>query len=142
MAGLLISGPAGAGKSEAARLALAERLGPSVILEFQTFYAAMLGIERLPNGRFPERLPQHEYILPQVEYVRRAAITGASNRGLFAIVTNSDSRADRRATLLQLIGDGAQERVIDPGLETVRSRLAGPDGLSRQCEEAIGRWYR
>ena len=143
MPGLLISGPAGAGKSEVARRALADRLGRGVILDFQSLYAAMLGIERLANGRYPERLQQHEYIMPTVEYVRRAGITAAVNRELDPIVTNSDSRPERRNTLLSLLGPGATEQVVDPGIEIVRARLAGPDGLvSEQCNQAISRWYR
>ena len=143
MAGLLISGPAGAGKSGRARRALVEAPGPAVVADFQSIYAALLLIERLPDGRFPERRDSQAYALATAEYARRAVITAAVERELFVIVTNSDGDAARRTGLLDLLGAGAQEEIIDPGADVVRERLAGPDGqLSGQCQEAIDRWYR
>ena len=141
MANLLLSGPAGGGKTAAARELLAERTAPVVLIDFQAIYSSILKIERLPNGRFPERRPEHQYALPMTEYIRRAAITGAMTQEVDAIVTNSDGNAERRTFLLGLLGPGATERVIDPGLEVVTERLSVDGTLSDQCRDAINRWY-
>ena len=141
MAGLLISGPAGAGKTQHARQVLADTLGPVVLADFQTLYASLLGIERLPSGRYPERLARDAYALPLTEYIRRTIITAARARDMYIVTTNSDGHQERRLTLLSLLGTGAVEEVIDPGLAVVRQRLAVDGVLSSQCEDAIGRWY-
>ena len=118
MAGLLLSGPAGAGKSEEARRVMAESNIPAVVIDFQAIYAALLLLDRDADGRYPERQGRDSHLLPLAEYTRRAATTGAVDRQLFAIVTNSDGDADRRRTLLGLLGAGGQERIIDPGRES------------------------
>ena len=141
MPSLLLSGPAGGGKSAAARELLAERSEPTIMIDFQRIYAGLLGIERLPDGRFPERLDADGYTLPLAEYVRRAAITGALAQGLDVIVTNSDGDPERRAFLLGLLGPGPEELVLDPGLAVVSERLSVDGALSDQCRAAIGRWY-
>ena len=57
MPNVLLSGPAGGGKSAAAKEILDAADEPTVIVDFQTIYAALLGIERDPEtGRYPERL--------------------------------------------------------------------------------------
>ncbi len=142
MAGLLISGPAGAGKSQRARQALATTPGPAVVIEFQELYAALLGIDRLPSGRYPERLDSEAYALPLTEYVRRAAITSARERDITPIVTNSDGLQARRTALLGFMGPGSREVVVDPGEDEVIRRLSVRGKLSEQCRTAKDRWYR
>ena len=137
MAGLLISGPAGAGKSQRARQALAETPGPAVLIEFQELYSRLLGIERLPSGRYPERLDSDAYALPLTEYMRRTAITAARERDLTAIVTNSDGNPERRTALLGYLGPGSSEVVVDPGRAIVEANLSIEGELSEQCNEAI-----
>ena len=142
MAGLLISGPAGAGKSAVARNELRDLNGQGVVVDFQAIYAALLLLERDPStGRYPERLASQAFILPLAEYTRRAVITGAINRDLFVIATNSDGDHQRRQSLLGFLGPGATERVIDPGLQVVTERLSVDGELSHQCGTAIARWY-
>ena len=114
---------------------------PTVAVDFQSMYAALLLIERQPDGRYPERLTRQEYVLPLVEYIRQAAVTGAALMEIDAIVTNSDGSALRRDSLLRRLAFGASERVIDPGIDVVRERLAVNGELSDQCAEAINRWY-
>ena len=111
-----------------------------MIADFQAVYAALLLAERGPDGRYPERRPNHAYLLPLAEYTRRAIITGAQARGLYVITTNSDGSLERRRDLLALIGSTTEE-VIDPGIAIVRERLASGGVLSEQCDEAIDRWY-
>ena len=141
MAGLLISGPAGGGKSAAVRQESADRPGPTVIADFQAIYAALLLLDRGPDGRYPERQAAQEHLLPLAEYTRRAVITGAVNREIFVIATNSDGNQQRRQELLGFLGPGSRERVIDPGIEIVTERLSVDGTLSEPCRDALNRWY-
>ena len=111
------------------------------MIDFQRIYAGLLGIERLADGRFPERVDSDAYALPMAEYVRQAAITGAVTQEVGAIVTNSDGDRRRRDFLLGRLGPGATERIVDPGIEVVSQRLSVDGTLSDQCRAAIGRWY-
>ena len=140
MAGILLSGPAGGGKSAVARQLFIDLAG-SVIVDFQSLYASLLGIDRGPDGRYPERDPSDAYLLPTTEYLRRAAIRAAVERNLDPIVTNSDGDDQRRLDLLGFMGAGAVERVIDPGRQVVVERLSVNGILSGQCGQAISRWY-
>ena len=140
MANVLISGPAGGGKSAIAREELAAQAGPAVVADFQSVVVAMLQLERLADGRFPVRPP---WILPLTEYVRRTIITAATNRDIGIIATNSDGASERRRFLLGQLGPGAIEKIVDPGRATVEARLAdaATGDLSPQCNEAVNRWY-
>ena len=140
MPNLLLSGPAGAGKSQLALTLRDEREGLTVIADFQALYAAIAGAVRGEDGRYPARI---EALLPLTEYVRRTVITAALQRDLDVIATNSEGSRERRAFLLEQLGPGATERVVDPGREVVEARLADPvtGELSAPCRQAIGRWY-
>ena len=141
---VLISGPAGAGKTQAARRLLAEATGPMVAADFQALLAALLLLERDPEtGRYPARLDaQAAWLLPLVEAIRQTVITFANDREIDVVATNSDGDPSRRAYLLSRLGPGAVERVIDPGFDVVTQRLSNPDGtMDQQCVEARGRWY-
>ena len=147
MPGLLLSGPAGGGKSQAAREILRESTEPTVAADFQSIVAALLLQERGPDGKYP---PRPEWILPLAEYVRLAVINVATARGLNVIATNSDGGPARRASLLDRLKDqrlpdspNAVERIIDPGRDVVEARLADQvtGELSDDCNEAVNRWY-
>ena len=138
---MLLSGPAGSGKSQEARRLLAAASAPTVMIEFQQIYAGLLGIDRLPNGRYPARRPQDSFVLPMAEYARLSIITGAIKQDLDIVLTNSDGDADRRAFLLGRLGPGATERVINPGIEVVTERLSVQGTLDPQCRDAIQRWF-
>ena len=100
-------------------------------------------LERLEDGRYPPREPQHEFAYPLVEYLRKAAITAAANREIEVVITNSDSSPERRAALLGLLKPGATEVVVDPGRAVVVERLSDADGtLSIQCADAVSRWFK
>ena len=142
MASILLSGPAGANKSGEARRLLAAATVPTIMIEFQELYASCLGIRRNPEtGRYPARRPQDAYALPMAEYLRQAAITGAIAQELDILLTNADGDTDRRAFLLQRLGPGATERVIDPGIEVVTERLSVDGTLDPDCASAISRWF-
>ena len=139
---MLLSGPAGAGKSERARQILADANVPTVMFDLQTFYASLLGIERLPDGRYPQRAVEDAHALGVAEYLRRAAITGATQEGIEVVTTNSDGDPTRRQQLLALLGANAVEEIIDPGIAVVTERLSVDGVLSEQCTAAISRWYQ
>ena len=143
MANTLLSGPAGSGKTQEARLLLQTAAAPMVVADFQSILATLILLERNPDGRYPERNPaQAAWLVPLTEAVRQTVVTFAEERDIDLVLTNSDGAAGRRTYLLSRLGPGAAERVIDPGLHVVRARLAGPTGAtSQQCEEAIQRWY-
>ena len=140
MPSLLLSGPAGAAKSALARRLLRESPELATIADFQAVYAALTGDLRGPDGRYPLR---DERLLPLTEYVRRAIITGATARDIDVIATNSDGDPARRAFLLEQLGSGAKERIVDPGRTVVSARLSDPQtgDLSDECDAAIDRWY-
>ena len=141
MANTLLSGPAGAGKSQLARDLLAQVQGPGAIVDFQAIYAALLLLLRGADGRYPERSPTDAHLLALTEYTRKAMISGAREMDIEIIATNSDGSPARREHLRGLLGAGAVEQVLDPGKAAVVDRLSINGVLSQQCGEAIGRWY-
>ena len=142
MPNVLLSGPAGGGKSQAARDAAAAVAGPAVIADFSAIYNALKLAQRGPDGKYPDR-PTPDPLLPLTESIRQRTILMAVERDVAVIATNSDGRPARRAYLLGLLGPGATERIVDPGRSVVSARLAGPGGgLSEACTAAVDRWYR
>ena len=143
MANLLLSGPAGGGKTQEARRILEAASEPTVAADFQSLLSALTLLERQSDGRYPPRREsQASWLLPLTEYVRMTIIGAAQERGVDVVATNSDGSPSRRALLISRLGPGAVERVIDPGVDIVRARLSSVDGtLSEQCREAIQRWH-
>ena len=141
MASILLSGPAGASKSAAAVELIQSASAPMVAADFQSIVVALLQLQRGPDGRYPQR---PEWVLPLTEYVRAAVITGAVRRDIDLVVTNSDGNPERRKFLLDRLGPGATETILDPGEDVVKARLSSPKTgkLSRECGKAINRWYR
>ena len=139
---LLISGPAGSGKTAEARRVLEATNEPTVAADFQTILAALTLLEREASGRFPPRREsQASWLLPLTEYLRMSIIGAAQERGIDVVSTNSDGSPERRALLISRLGPGATERVIDPGIEVVTERLSVDGALSEGCNTAILRWY-
>ena len=139
MPNILLSGPAGAGKSQVARDLLREATEPTIQADFTAIAIALLGLERGRGGKYPIR---PDWVLPITEYVRQSVLTGANSRGILIVATTSDGSPERRKALLSRLGPGSVERVIDPGENVVRARLSDEDGaLSGECSRAIARWY-
>lgn len=131
-----VAGPAGGGKSQY----IAERLRPGwLVLDFTRFYVALAGVERGPDGRYPER-ETGDPLLPLVSYVKRVALREAVERELDGFATTS-ARDD--VEVLERI-TGRPAVVVDPGEEVIRARLADPVSgeLSSECTAAMRRWYR
>lgn len=143
---VLISGPAGAGKSALAAELLESMPPPVVIADFTRLWVALHGIERDPvTGLYPTRFSADNPTLPLVEHLRRELIESAVERDIGVVATNSDSDPARRAALLRALGPGASERIVDPGRAVVEARLAAhsPDGeLTEECVAAVRRWYK
>ena len=138
---VLLSGPAGSGKSQLAKQLLLGFGGLVILVDFQSIYAALSGDVRDPEtGKYPLR---NDALLPIVEYTRRAAITGAVVAGIGIVATNSDGDVARRQFLLSQMGPLAIERVIDPGRQVVESRLVDIETgeLSDDCNQAVSRWF-
>ena len=139
---VLLTGPAGAGKSQAARELL--RTGKvGVAADFQSILAALLLLERDPEtGRYPPRDRATERLLPLAQAIKTAIISEARERELTVVATNSNGSPAQRQRLIAELG-GAVERIIDPGRQVVEQRLADPvtRQLSTQCREAISRYY-
>lgn len=140
MPSVLLSGPAGVGKSAIARRMFEEAPEVVVIVDFQQLYVSLTGDVRGRDGRYPLR---DERLLPTVEYLRQAAITAAVSREVDILATNSDGAPERRRGLLERLGPGATERIVDPGRDVVAARLSDPETgeLSPECDSAIARWY-
>lgn len=140
MPSVLLSGPAGAGKSQMARRLIAEADRPMVAADFQSIVVALLQLRRGPDGRYPIR---PEWVLPMAEHIRREVIDAAVARDIDVVATNSDGDPDRRGALLKRLGPGATERIVDPGEDVVKARLADAETgeLEPECAAAIGRWH-
>ena len=140
MAGILLSGPAGGGKSQLARELLRQSSEPTVSADFQAIVAALLLQERGPDGKYPLR---PAWVLSLAEYLRRVIISSARKRDISIVATNSDGDPERRNFLLALLGPDSSERLVDPGRDVVVARLADTvtGELSDDCGKAIGRWF-
>ena len=140
MASILLSGPAGSNKSQVAVELIQSASAPTVAADFQSLVVAVLQLRRGPDGRYPIR---PTWVLPLAEYLRAAVITGAVNRDIGVVVTNSDGSPERRKFLLERLGPGAKETIIDPGIDVVSARLADSitGELEPECSRAISRWY-
>ena len=129
----IIAGPAGSGKSQI----IADEIRPGwVLVDFTNFYVALSGVVRGPDGRYPPRLAG-DPLIPIVAAVREFALQQAVRREIPGFVTTASFSEVSR--LEELVGSLA--RVIDPGEDVVRARLAGPSGVSPECEAALARWY-
>ena len=108
--------------------------------DFQSIVVALLLLERGTDGKYPVR---PDFVLPIAEYTRRAVITGATAREISIVLTNSDGDPGRRRSLLERLGPGATERIVDPGQAVVEARLSDAETgeLSNECGRAVNRWY-
>ena len=84
------------GKSQEARRLLEAATGPMVAADFQSIIVALTLLERLPNGRYPQRQEsQASWLLPLAEAVRRTIITIATERGIDVVATKLNRRCHK-----------------------------------------------
>ena len=143
MAGTLVSGPAGAGKSAQVKVIVDAADEPTIVADFSRIWQAISGVERDQDGKLPERDDSWNWILPLTEFLRRAAIDEARHRGIAIVGTTSDGSPETRQSLMDRIGTD-DERIVDPGESVVEDRLRDrrTGRLSRSCRRAVNRWYR
>lgn len=134
----IIRGPAGAGKSQWFQ---ANREAGELLFDVTAIWAALRGLERDEDGRYPVRLSDDPGLQPAL-YVRAAAVRFASENGIDGWATTSSSAP---LAVERLRERGATGRVVtvDPGESIVRRRLADPatGELSIECGRALRRWY-
>ena len=143
---VIISGPAGAGKTQRAQELLgelqAQGLNP-IAADFQSLYAALRLLVRQEDGRYPDRQESDAYILGMAEYLRSTIARRALADDMPVVATISERPTGARYRALQtLLGGAAREEVVDPGVDEIVRRLGGPGRtISSQCFDAIHRWY-
>ena len=97
MEAVLISGPAGAGKSQVAQQMLDENPG-AVIADFQSVYVALTGVTRGIDGTFPLRIRS---LLPLTQRIKQTIISDAlEDQVRLLLVTNSDRDEKVRKRIL------------------------------------------
>ena len=69
-------------------------------------------------------------------------ISGALEMDIEIIATNSDGSPTRRNYLLGLLGPGARETVLDPGIDVIHKLLSRDGVITQQCADAADRWYK
>ena len=142
---MIISGPAGAGKTERARELIAELQAQGmqpIAADFQSLYAASLLISRGEDGRYPERTDDAAYILRTVEYLRSTIARRALAEDMPVVATISErSDGTRYKALAALLGGVAREETIDPGVDEIVRRFISNNEIPSQCVDAINRWY-
>ena len=138
---VLIQGPAGSGKSQLVAEML-EAGEVDVVVDLTRLWVALSGVERGPTGRYPVRLDDDK-ALPAAFAVKQLAARRALETGADTAVTTSVRNQEPRWQKLAAEALATfSTRVVDPGEEVVKERLAGPEGLSPECAKAISRWYR
>ena len=144
---VIIAGPAGAGKTQRARVLMAELLAAGFqpfAADFQSILAALLLLERLPDGRYPERLDDQAYALAMVEALRTTLIRFAIDDDRPVVATISEPPTGQRYAALFALFDGqARQETVDPGIEVIVERLTAPGATepSQQCADAIDRYF-
>ena len=127
---VIISGPAGAGKTQRAQELIAELQAQGlkpIAADFQSLYAALRLISRGEDGRYPQREENDAYILGMVEYLRSTIARRALADDMPVVATISErSDGARYQALAALLGGAAREETVDPGVDEIVRRLRRP----------------
>ena len=138
----LIEGPAGSGKSQiVAEMLAADEL--DIVADLTAIWAALRGIERGPDGRYPIRTDDDPAIASGLAaYVRTVVVRRGLEKDLdVAVTTGTPDTAVRWSEIAEESGAAFSVLTVDPGEAVVRDRLAVDGVLSDECAGAIGRWY-
>ena len=138
----LIEGPAGSNKSALVRERI-EAGESDVVADLTAIWAAVRGMERGANGKYPIRTDSDAAIRTGLAaYIRRTVVRQALRSDLRVIVTSgSRHEAEIYAGIAEELGAAFERVTIDPGENVVRERLSVDGKLPQQCENAIQRWY-
>ena len=137
----LVQGPAGAGKSGVT----AEMLSSgevAVVADVTSLWVALSGVTRGPDGRYPVRLDD-DPALHLARYVRQVAVRRALTLDInIAVTTSSPDQVEKYRALLD-DSDELRARTVSIPEGVARQRLSDPatGELSKECEEAIARWF-
>ena len=139
----LLQGPAGSGKSQAARDLLAN--GEATILaDVTALWAALTGAVRDPEtGLYPERADADPGLAAARQVQERAVRVGLRDGESVVVTTSRRGQESRWAGVAIDSGALFSARTIDPGFDVVSARLADPvtGTLSGACSRALSRWY-
>ena len=137
----LLEGPAGSNKSAAARRMI-QAGEADVVADVTPLWAALRGVERGPDGKFPVRADD-DPALPLARYLQAAAVREGLREGRNVVVTTSRrGQAPRWQAVAAETGDELTVRTLDVDRATIAARLAGPGGeLSPACQAAMARWF-
>lgn len=139
----LVEGPAGSGKSQhvADMLAAGE---VDVVADLTGQWAALRGMERQPDGRYPVRGPEDPAIQSGLAaYLRAAAVHQGLRQGLrVAVTSGTPDTAVRWAEVAREHESPFNVVTIDPGESVVRERLSVDGELPDECEMAVSRYLR
>ena len=138
----IVAGPAGSGKSQLVAAELDKER--DVLIDFTRLWAAISGIDRLPDGRFPVRRrddPRTGLVVSAKALLLEEALRRELEKSGTVFLTTSSR--DELANLERRLPERTRARIIDPGEDAARARLAQPGngGLEPECEEALRRWY-
>ena len=138
----LLRGPGGGGKSALARRRLDDG-DVDLQADYTALWAALRGVERGPDGRYPDRLDSDPAV-PLASYIKATVARDALRRGLRVLVTSS--RRDDEAHWRDIAAAAGAEFVtetVDPGRDVIAARLADPETgqLSAACASVLSRWY-
>ena len=155
MAIRLLRGPPGGGKSQW----LKENAEGDIHLDTTTIWAAIMGLERDPDGLFRERL-EDETGLRMAQYLKWTGLRFAALEDLdawFTIANSSPEVIERvRAVVEEVGGKFGRVHTVDPGIDVAMQRLAfrltdygveavdrprSTYGLLEECETALANWY-
>ena len=134
----ILRGPAGAGKSQWFE---ANSEPGDLWLDITAIWAAVRGLERGPDGRYPVRLDDDRG-LRVAAYLKSVGIAFAEREGLDGW-TSTSSSSPVAVERLRAAGATGRTITLDPGLSVVQRRLADPDTgeLDPECDRALLRWY-
>ena len=139
MAVNVLRGAAGSGKSQEFN----KLKGPDdLLIDVTALWAAVRGLERDPNGRYPVR-EDDEAGLRMALYLKSTAIAFAAREDLDAWVTTSSSSPEAVERIRELAGGalGVIHTVYVEEDEALK-RLRVKGRVSKECKKAVGRWFR
>ncbi|MCY3812451.1 MAG: AAA family ATPase [Gammaproteobacteria bacterium] len=137
---LLLEGPAGSGKSQAAEALIASGQF-HLLADLTALWAAIRAMRRDAEGRYPVR-QDDDPGLSLAAYIRAAVVRQALREDLNVVVTSATpGTATKWAGIAEELGAEFQVRTINPGYAEAARQLAQGGPLSAECAKALARWF-